>query len=86
MILDSDWLLFVNVYVLIHTNQSESSITSDQSNPSKLKPFKSYSKTIIEKLFEKSNFYMLKSSFFGGKIEFLDFFGKSSFCPYRPSS
>ena len=47
MILVSDRLLFDIVYILKDSSQSESSITPDQSNPSKLEPFKSYSKTII---------------------------------------
>ena len=46
MIIVSDWLLFDIVYVLKHSSQSESSITPDQSNPSKLETFKSYNKTI----------------------------------------
>ena len=46
----ADWLLFVFVDVWKHSNQSELSITSSESNPSKLGPFKSYSKTIIDSL------------------------------------
>ena len=51
MILDSDWLLCFKTKSITNSNQSETSITSDQSNPSKLEPFKSYSKTSIVKLF-----------------------------------
>ena len=49
--LAADWLLFVFILLLKHSNQLESSISSDQTNPSKLEPFKSYNKTINVKLF-----------------------------------